>query len=66
MNAPHQPLSDLNAREKTILGILMVSVFWLGLFPDSALRNSELAAKTYRELVTTSRLPANAATGNQP
>ncbi len=66
VNAPHQPLSDLDARERTILGILMVSVFALGLFPDSALRNSESAAKAYRALVTTSRLPAGAAAGSTP
>jgi NADH-quinone oxidoreductase subunit M len=58
--APHQPLLDLTAREKTVLGILTVSIFALGLFPDSALRKTELAAKTYQQLVSTSRIPANA------
>ena len=66
VNAPHQPFSDLNGRERAILAILMLSVFALGLFPDSALRNSEPAARAYRELVTTSRVPANSAGGNTP
>ncbi|MEQ1689695.1 MAG: NADH-quinone oxidoreductase subunit M [Gemmatimonas sp.] len=64
--APHQPLSDLNARERAILGIIVVAVFALGLFPDSAMRNSEGAAKAYKALVTTSRLPAGAAAGVAP
>lgn len=58
--APHQPLMDLSAREKAVLGILTVSIFALGLFPDSALRKTELAARTYQQLVSTSRIPANA------
>lgn len=56
--APHQPLSDLTLREKSILGILVVVVFAFGLFPDAALAKTELAAKAYQALVTTSRLPA--------
>lgn len=55
----HHPLHDLDLRERTILGILVVSVFALGLFPNSALKNSEIAAKSYRDLVTTSRLPGS-------
>jgi NADH-quinone oxidoreductase subunit M len=54
---PHGPVSDLNTREKTILAILVVSIFALGLFPDSAMRTSELAAKQYQQMITTSRLP---------
>ncbi|MEP6765654.1 MAG: proton-conducting transporter membrane subunit, partial [Gemmatimonadaceae bacterium] len=59
--APHQPFSDLNGRERTILGILVIAIFALGLFPDSAMRNTELAAHTYRQLITTSRLPQSSA-----
>jgi hypothetical protein len=32
-------------------------VFALGLFPDAPLRKTELAAKAYKQLVSTSRLP---------
>ena len=64
--APHQPLADLDARERMLLGIIVVAVFALGLFPDSALRNSESAAKAYQRLVTTSRLPADAGSQNAP
>jgi NADH-quinone oxidoreductase subunit M len=60
VKAPHQPLTDLNTREKTILGLIVVAVFALGLFPDGPMRKTELAAKAYTQLVTTSRLPARA------
>lgn len=60
VKAPHGPLSDLTLRERTVLGILTVSVFALGLFPDSALRKTEAAAKAYQQLVSTSRLPSDA------
>jgi NADH-quinone oxidoreductase subunit M len=49
--APHQPLSDLNLREKTILAIIVVAVFALGLFPDSFMRKTELAAIQYQQQV---------------
>lgn len=55
--APHGELSDLTLREKAVLGILTVSIFALGLFPDSALRKTELAAKSYQQIVSTSRVP---------
>ncbi len=55
--APHQPLTDLGLREKTILAIIVVAVFWLGLFPEGAMQKTEQAAKQYRELVMTERLP---------
>lgn len=55
--AKHQPLSDLSMRERVILSCIVAAVLALGIFPDSAIRNSELAAKNYQQLVTTSRLP---------
>ena len=58
--APHQPLADLNGREKGILALIVVAIFALGLFPDAPLRKTELAAKAYQQLVTTSRLPRSA------
>ncbi len=58
--APHQPLSDLSGREKTILALIVAAVFWLGLFPDGALQKTDLAARAYKQLVTTSRLPGSA------
>ena len=54
--APGHALSDLNLREKTILGLIVAAVFALGLFPDEPLRKTELAAKAYRQLVLTPRL----------
>jgi len=49
--APHAPVTDLNGRERTILVILVASIFWLGIFPDGALRKTELAARDYQQLV---------------
>ncbi len=49
--APHQPLKDLNLREKTILAIIVLAVFALGLFPDSFMRKTELAAVQYQQQV---------------
>ncbi len=53
-------LRDLNGREKTILALIVVAVFALGLFPDEPMRKTELAAKAYKQLVSTSRLPGRA------
>ncbi len=55
---PHGPVADLNLREKSILAILVAAVFWLGLFPDSAMKRTELAAREYQELVAGARAPA--------
>lgn len=60
VKAPHQPLIDLTMRERGVLAVLAVAIFALGLFPDSALRKTELAAKQYQQLVSTSRVSANA------
>jgi NADH-quinone oxidoreductase subunit M len=63
-HAPDHPLLDLSLREKSILGLLTIAVFALGLFPDGALQKTELAAKSYQSLVTTSRAPdASSAAG---
>ena len=50
--APHQPFTDLNGREKAILGAIVAAVFALGLFPDEPMRKTELAAKQYQQLVS--------------
>jgi NADH-quinone oxidoreductase subunit M len=55
--APGHALTDLNGREKSILALIVVAVFALGLFPDEPMRKTEGAAKAYRQLVTTTRLP---------
>ncbi|MEI6739837.1 MAG: NADH-quinone oxidoreductase subunit M [Gemmatimonadaceae bacterium] len=60
VRAPHQPFTDLTGREVGILSALVVAIFALGLFPDSALRKTEGAAKQYQQLVSTSRVPADA------
>ena len=53
--APHQPLVDLNLREKSILVALMAAVFVFGLFPAEPMRKTELAAQEYRQLVAAER-----------
>jgi len=60
VKAPHLPVTDLNARERLILVAIVVAVFALGLFPDSAMKKTELAAEQYRALVTAPRLPGAA------
>ncbi|MGB5104162.1 MAG: NADH-quinone oxidoreductase subunit M [Steroidobacteraceae bacterium] len=59
--APHQPLVDLDAREKGILVAFVVAIFWLGLFPAGPLAKTELAAREFQDLVLTSH-----ATGSEP
>ena len=53
--APHQPFGDLSGREKFILSVLVVAIFGMGLFPDSFLQKSELAAKQYQRLLGSQR-----------
>jgi len=56
--APHQPLFDLNLREKSILVAIVAGVLALGLFPDEAMHKTELAAQQYRRLVAEERIGA--------
>ncbi len=58
--APHLPLADLDTRERLVLAAIVVAVFALGLFPDGPMQKTELAARQFRELVTTPRLPVSA------
>jgi NADH-quinone oxidoreductase subunit M len=58
--APHQPLVDLDLREKLILATIVAAVFALGLYPDEPLQKTELAAKHYQQLVGSSRIPGAA------
>jgi NADH-quinone oxidoreductase subunit M len=57
VKAPHQPFSDLVAREKAILLAFVVAIFALGLFPQGPLAKTELAARDYQQRVLSSRLP---------
>jgi NADH-quinone oxidoreductase subunit M len=52
---PHAPVTDLNAREKTILAAIVAAIFALGLYPQEAMRKTEVAAKQYQQLVGTPR-----------
>ena len=55
--APHQPLLDLDGREKLILTLIVAAVFAIGLFPGEPMRKTESAAKAFRQLLLTPRLP---------
>jgi NADH-quinone oxidoreductase subunit M len=46
--APHQPLVDLDRRERLILAAIVVAVFAIGLYPEPLLRKTELAARQYQ------------------
>jgi NADH-quinone oxidoreductase subunit M len=61
IKAPHLPVTDLNFREKAILAILIIPVFWLGLAPGEALRKTELAARQYQQLIAGETVPARTA-----
>ncbi len=64
---PHGPVADVNLREASILAAIVAAVFWLGLFPDSAMKRTELAAREYQELVSGQRTPpATKLTGAHP
>jgi NADH-quinone oxidoreductase subunit M len=58
VKAPHAPLVDLNGRERAILATLVVAVFWLGLFPNEALRKTEVAALQYQKWVELAGRPS--------
>jgi NADH-quinone oxidoreductase subunit M len=49
--APHQPLVDLDGREKAILATIVAAVFWLGLFPSEPMGKTELAARDFQQRV---------------
>jgi NADH-quinone oxidoreductase subunit M len=51
VKVPHGPVTDLNFRERAILATIVVAVFWLGLFPNEALRKTEVAALQYQKWV---------------
>jgi NADH-quinone oxidoreductase subunit M len=57
VKAPHQPFTDLVAREKAILVAFVVAIFALGLFPKGPLAKTELAARDYQQRVLASRVP---------
>ena len=57
VKVPHGPVIDLNARERAILATLVVAVFWLGLFPQEALRKTEVAARQYQQWVDVASKP---------
>jgi NADH-quinone oxidoreductase subunit M len=49
--APHAPLTDLNARETTILVAIVAAIFAIGLFPGQPLAKTELAARDFQQRV---------------
>jgi NADH-quinone oxidoreductase subunit M len=60
VKAPHQPFTDLVAREKAILLAFVVAIFALGLFPQDPLAKTELGARDYQQRVLGSRVPGAA------
>jgi len=59
VKAPHQPFPDLNARERTILIVLVAAIFAIGLYPQEPLRKTELGAREYQQLVLRTHTTAN-------
>ena len=59
VKAPHQEaIADLGFRERAILATIVVAIFALGLYPQEALRKTELAAREYQLLAGTTRTPS--------
>jgi NADH-quinone oxidoreductase subunit M len=59
VKAPHQEaIADLGFRERAILATIVVAIFALGLYPQEALRKTELAAREYQMLAGTTRTPS--------
>ena len=64
--APHQPLADLDLREKAILAAIVAAVFCARPVPGRAdAQDRARARKAYQQLVTSSRCPG-AADGERP
>ncbi len=63
--APHQPLVDLNLREKAILASIVVAVFALGLFPAEPMGKTELAARDFQQRVGLDRTGAAVASRDE-
>jgi len=63
--APHQPILDLNLREKAILVSIVAAVFALGLFPDEPMHKTELAARQYQQLVASHRVGETVVVGER-
>jgi len=61
VKVPHGSVTDLNFRERAILAAIVVAVFWLGLFPNEALRKTEVAALQYQKWVEVAARPATTA-----
>ena len=57
---PHDPVTDLNLREKLILAAIVAAVFAIGLYPDEPLRKTELAAKEFQQRVSGVTTPGGA------
>jgi len=56
---PHDPVADLDVREKLILAAIVAAVFALGLYPAEPLRKTELAAKDFQQRVSASPQPGS-------
>jgi NADH-quinone oxidoreductase subunit M len=51
VRAPHQPLVDLDRRERLILAAIVAAVMAIGLYPAEPLAKTEMAARHYQSLV---------------
>jgi NADH-quinone oxidoreductase subunit M len=63
---PHGPVLDLNRREKLILAVLLLPVFWIGLAPGEPLRKTEQAALHFQKLVAAGQSTATAIAAPRP
>ena len=43
----NEHLTDLNARELTMMGVLVAAIFWIGIYPQPILRRMEPSAALF-------------------
>ncbi|MBA2684992.1 MAG: NADH-quinone oxidoreductase subunit M [Gemmatimonadaceae bacterium] len=49
----NEHITDLNARELTMMGVLVAAIFWIGIYPQPILRRMEPSAALFVRTVTT-------------
>ena len=57
----NEHITDLNARELTMMGVLVAAIFWIGIYPQPILRRMEPSAALFVRTVTQGQLTVRTA-----
>ncbi len=57
----NEHITDLNARELTMMGVLVAAIFWIGIYPQPILRRMEPSAALFVRSVTQGQLSVRTA-----